>query len=43
MYQKSILGKTLVKTFFAIYVAVANFAGEGVFCLEIPNKNSILE
>jgi hypothetical protein len=31
MYQKSILGVILVITFFAMDVAVATFAGEGVF------------
>ncbi len=31
MYQKSILSETLVITFFAMDIAVATFAGEGVF------------
>jgi hypothetical protein len=32
MYQKSVLGETLVITFyFAMDIAVATFAGEGVF------------
>jgi hypothetical protein len=30
MYQKSILGETLIIIFFAMDVAVATFAGEGV-------------
>ncbi len=31
MYQKSILGETVIIIFFAMEIAVATFAGEGVF------------